>query len=206
VLSATRAFLLGAVASQIIAAAVHPLEPLSTNELRAAVEILLSENRITTNTLLPIVTLQEPSKENVLGWQPGADLPREAFLTAYDLSKHETHEAVVDLGQRRVVAWRARPGVEPRQAGAEYDASAALLKTNEAWVAALNRRGITNLDLVDSGGIPGALIPFKGAGDVRLLRVSPFYARKGSPPLGTARRVVRSDRYVPSKGSGNQRS
>src|SRR4051812_41722148 len=47
---------------------VHPLEPLSTNELRAAVEILLKESKVTTNTLFPIVTLQEPAKEKVLSW------------------------------------------------------------------------------------------------------------------------------------------
>src|SRR5690349_21205990 len=41
---------------------VHPLEPLSTNELRAAIEILRAESKISTNTLFPIVRLEEPER------------------------------------------------------------------------------------------------------------------------------------------------
>jgi Cu2+-containing amine oxidase len=71
--------------------AAHPLEPLSTNELRAAVEVLLKENKISTNTLLPMVTLREPPKEKVLSWETvSALLPREAFVTAYELATHRT--------------------------------------------------------------------------------------------------------------------
>src|SRR5262249_20195851 len=85
-------------------AAVHPLEPLWTNELRAAIEVLLKERRVSTNTLFPLVTLQEPVKEKVLTWQPGPMVPREAFVITYELDTHGTHEAIVDLDQSRVTA------------------------------------------------------------------------------------------------------
>ena len=154
--------------------AAHPLEPLSTNELRAAVEVLLKENKISTNTLLPMVTLREPPKEKVIAWETGSAQPREASVTAYELASHRTYEAIVDLDQRRVTQWRHRPGVEPLQTKAELEASAQFLQTNELWLAALKRRGLTNIALVDSSSVPGSLIPFRVAGDFRLLRASPF--------------------------------
>jgi Cu2+-containing amine oxidase len=136
-------FTASVLATRVLGAA-HPLEPLSTNELRAAVEVLLKENKISTNTLLPMVTLREPPKEKVLAWETGAALPREAFVTAYELASHRTYEAIVDLDQRRVTQWRHRPGVEPLQTKAELDASNQFLQTNELWLAALKRRGLTN--------------------------------------------------------------
>jgi primary-amine oxidase len=155
-------------------AASHPLEPLSTNELRSAIEVLLTENRISTNSLIPIVVLQEPPKEEVLAWKPGMAIPRQAFVQTYELATHRTFEALVDLDHGRVMSWRHQPGVEPLQTMGELSASAQILGTNALWMAALQRRGITNMALVDSSSVPGALIPFRGAENVRLLRAIPF--------------------------------
>src|SRR5258706_3734267 len=152
----------------------HPLEPLSTNELRSAIDVLLKENRISTNSLIPIVVLQEPPKEEVLAWKPGMAIPRQAFVQTYELATHRTFEALVDLDHGRVMSWRHQPGVEPLQTMGELSASAQILGTNALWMAALQRRGITNMALVDSSSVPGALIPFRGAENVRLLRTIPF--------------------------------
>lgn len=155
--------------------AAHPLEPLTTNELRAAVEILLTENKTGTNTVFPFVALQEPAKAEVLAWQPGRKLPREAFVAAYDMSRHHTHEAIVNLDSRRISQWRLRPGVQPAMTTAEYNAGAELLKTNDLWVAALRQRGIHDLSLVDHGAIPAGVLPVRGAShEVRLFRAVPF--------------------------------
>src|SRR5882672_5958287 len=155
-------------------AATHPLEPLSTNELRSAIDVLLKENRISTNSFIPIVVLQEPPKEQVLAWRPGMSIRRQAFIVTYDLPNHRTYEAIVDLDHGQVISWRHQPGVEPLQTMGELEASGRILQTNAMWIAALQRRGITNLALVDSTAIPGALIPFRGAENVRLLRAIPF--------------------------------
>ncbi|MSU60865.1 MAG: hypothetical protein EXS31_00470, partial [Pedosphaera sp.] len=157
------------------AIAAHPLDPLSTNELRAAVEVLIKANKATTNTLFPIVALREPPKEKVLSWQPGSRLPREALVTAYELSDHRTYEAVVNLDERRVAEWRHMPNVEPPYTLALLDASNRLLQTNELWLAALRRRGITNAASVDGSGIPfGLIAPPVSAEGVMVLRNSAF--------------------------------
>lgn len=158
--------------------AAHPLDPLTTNELRAAVEIVLAEKRVGTNTVFPFVALHEPAKAEILAWQPAKKLPREAFVTAYDMSRHLTHEAVVNLDDRRISQWRLRPGVQPDMSSVEYDAGAELLKSNDLWVAALRRRGIHDLSLVDHGAIPAGVLPARGVPhDVRLFRAVPFHRR-----------------------------
>jgi len=155
--------------------AAHPLDPLTTNEMRLAVEVILSEKRADTNAVFPFVALHEPAKPEVLSWRPGGRLPREAFVTVYDMAQHHTHEAVVNLDDRRVSQWRNRPGVQPAMTTAEYEAGKALLKTNDAWLAALQRRDIHDPALVDHGAIPAGLLPVRGARpDTRLFRAVPF--------------------------------
>jgi primary-amine oxidase len=155
--------------------AAHPLEPLSTTEMRAAVEVLLNEQKAGASTVFPFVALHEPAKADVLAWRPDTRLPREAFVVAYDMARHHTHEAVVNLDDRRASQWRLRPGVQPAMTTAEYNAGAELLKTNELWVAALRRRGIQDLSLVDHGAIPAGVLPEPGAPrGIRLFRAVPF--------------------------------
>src|SRR5258708_21602346 len=96
-------------------AATHPLEPLSTNELRSAIDVLIKENRISTNSFIPIVVLQEPPKEQVLAWRPGMAIPRQAFIVRYDLPNHRAHDAILGLDQRRVTCSRHQPDREPLQ-------------------------------------------------------------------------------------------
>lgn len=159
-----------------LATAAHPLDPLTTHELISTVEILRKESQVTTNTTFPMMALREPAKASVLSWRPGAKLPREAFVITYDLAKHRTDEAIVNLDDRRVTEWRPRPGVEPPFTLTFLEASSRLLETNELWLAALRRRGITNAALVDGGGIPAGLIPPPaGVAGVLLLRSTPFH-------------------------------
>ncbi|MCW5559323.1 MAG: hypothetical protein KIT22_16025, partial [Verrucomicrobiae bacterium] len=161
--------------SPAVIAATHPLEPLSTDELRSAVEVVLSQGKVPTNAFFPIVALREPPKGLLLQWQPGAELAREAFVTAYDLPAHRTYEGIVDLNARRLVSWALVPGAEPLQTTAEFMEGQRLLLTNEDWIAALQRRGITDTATVDSGAIPIGAVPLlERHPDARMLLTTPF--------------------------------
>jgi primary-amine oxidase len=156
--------------------AAHPLDPLSTNEIRTAIDVLRAENKVGAQVVFPLVALNEPAKADVLAWRPGAKLPREAHVTAYDMSRHLTHDAVVNLDDRRVSQWRLRPGAQPAMTSAEYEVGSRLLGTNELWVAALHRRGIQDLSLVDHGAVPAGVLPVPGdSHQVRLFRAVPFH-------------------------------
>ena len=59
----------------------HPLDPLQTNEIAAVTRILLDSGKAKTNDLFTQVALQEPPKQEVLDWRPGAGFRRMAVRT-----------------------------------------------------------------------------------------------------------------------------
>ncbi len=75
----------------------HPLEPLRGEEIAAAIGILRASGRIGDKARFVLVTLQEPPKDAVLAWTPGADVPREAAVQVLDNADGRAYEAVVSL-------------------------------------------------------------------------------------------------------------
>ena len=66
----------------------HPLEPLSADEVRAAVELLKKNGKVTPTTRFVSVALKEPDKSYVHGHGGGSgngqSPPREAFAVLFD--------------------------------------------------------------------------------------------------------------------------
>ena len=62
-------------------AATHPLDPLTTDEIRTAVAVARGDARLAT-AAFHLVTLEEPSKADVLAWLPGDTLVRLSRLQA----------------------------------------------------------------------------------------------------------------------------
>ncbi|HEX5725711.1 MAG TPA: primary-amine oxidase [Longimicrobiaceae bacterium] len=123
------------------APAPHPLDPLTANELRTAVEVLRAAGRVTDESAIATLELREPAKDA----PPG---PREAFAVVYERAARTTHEAVVDLAARRVREWRAVPGVQPPFLASDYLLLLQVVRADSAWRAALRARGITDLNAV----------------------------------------------------------
>src|SRR5437016_1267611 len=95
------------------AAALHPLEPLTAEEIAAAVRIARSERNLSERVRFGSVRLNEPPKEVVLNFKQGDPLTREAFLILLDNTDGATYEAVVSLTDGKVVLWRHMPDVQP---------------------------------------------------------------------------------------------
>src|SRR5262245_37233736 len=68
----------------------HPLDPLTAEEITAAVAVLRAEGKADAGARFPEVALREPQK----GQAPGA---REAWLVVLDRAANRSHEAVVDV-------------------------------------------------------------------------------------------------------------
>jgi primary-amine oxidase len=89
--------------------AVHPLEPLTADEVTAASGILKREQGLAPTARFVFISLNEPSK-NALG---AADAPpREAHIVLYEKGERKTYEAVVDLDAERVLSYEAIEGVQ----------------------------------------------------------------------------------------------
>ena len=130
-------------------ASAHPLDPLTKEELDAALAILRAEHRLTDATRVPYLSLQEPSKQEILA---GRTPPRRAFAVLYERASRQTFEAVVDLSTRRVASWREIKGVQPPLMLEDFAIAEQVVRADAGWRAAVRKRGITDLTRVQVDG------------------------------------------------------
>ncbi|MEM8809463.1 MAG: primary-amine oxidase [Cyanobacteria bacterium P01_G01_bin.38] len=126
----------------------HPLDPLTPEEIEAAVSIVRQEKSLGPTVRFATVTLNEPVKEVVLRFKAGAPVVREAFLILLDNATAKTYEAVVSLSTGQVIRWEHIPDVQPPIMLDEFVECEAAVKANPEFQAAIAKRGITDPDLV----------------------------------------------------------
>src|SRR5947209_13246555 len=86
-------------------AILHPLEPLTAEEITAAVHIIRAERKLHERVRFASVALHEPPKEVVLTFQQGDPITREAFLILLDNADGATYEVIVSLTEKKVTSW-----------------------------------------------------------------------------------------------------
>jgi len=136
------------IAPTAIQPVLHPLEPLTPEEIQLAVTTVRSERHLSQQFRFPTVTLNEPLKEVVLTFQPGDSIQREVFLILLDNETGSTYEAIVNLNQRKVTSWQHIPDVQPNIMADELAECEAAVKAHPEFQAALAKRGIADLALV----------------------------------------------------------
>lgn len=122
--------------------AAHPLDPLTADEIKAAVGMLRSEKLASFDTRFPLIKLSPPDKAAVWRWSAGQATPRRALVVMKD--GRRTREALIDLGRRRVVAVTPRPNVQTTIVPEEWSRATALVKADPRWQAAMRARGIAD--------------------------------------------------------------
>ena len=129
---------------------LHPLEPLTAEEVAEAVRIVRTERKLSEQVRFVMVTLHEPAREVVLSFKPGDAIAREAFLVLLDKTGGvgRTYEAIVNITTGKVASWRHVPDAQPSIMLEEFCACEQAVKANPDFQAALAKRGITDLDLV----------------------------------------------------------
>ena len=127
-----------AYATQIVG---HPMDPLAAEEYSAVVRALTDGDYVDGAALYPLITLEEPPKEDVLQWSPGDPIPRLAF--AIVKQGPETFEAIVDTIGGKVLSWKqvedVQPGLLPT---VEWSLVQAIVRGDQEWQAAARKRGI----------------------------------------------------------------
>jgi primary-amine oxidase len=144
----------------------HPLDPLTADEIRAAMEILRRERGLTERWRVASIELREPPKAQARDHRPGDPIPRAAVVVCWNRDDGQAYKAVVSLDGDRVAAWEHRPGEQPNMTVDEFREVDAALRAHPAVIAALAERGITDMDLVlmDTWAYGASLIPdpFRG--------------------------------------------
>ncbi len=125
----------------------HPLDPLTVDEIAAAVDIVRTERQLSARVRFVSVTLHEPAKAVVLAYPSVGAVDREAFAILLDNEAGQTYEAVISLSRRTVLSWEHVPNVQPAIMLDEFLECEQACKASPEWQAAMRKRGITNFDL-----------------------------------------------------------
>jgi primary-amine oxidase len=141
-----------------VANQVHPLDPLSAGEIEAAVARLRQEKGVDEHWRFASISLEEPPKAALLA---GAAGNRTARAIVWRRDDGIVREALIDLVDDRVVSWDERPGVQANFTVDEYHECDRAMRQHPELLAALARRGITDVDLVliDVWAYGEALVP-----------------------------------------------
>jgi len=130
-------------------AIIHPLEPLSSQEVQLAVKILRDSGKVTPTTRFVSVSLKEPDKEIVHAFTGKAAPPREASAVLFDNGTNSCFETDVSLADRKVVSWRHIPGVQPTMtADEQIECEQAVLASPEFKAALKSQYGVEDTRLV----------------------------------------------------------
>ena len=117
------------------ASALHRFDPLSAEEIAAAVAAVRAGDRLTEGAWFSTITLDEPPR--------GVDgSPRQVRLVIVDGPEASVVEALVDLASGEVVRWDRREGVRPALGVHESITTIDALSRHAGFRAALTRRGI----------------------------------------------------------------
>jgi primary-amine oxidase len=139
----------------------HPLDPLSADEFRAAAAVLRRDMGVDEGWRFASIELREPAKDVVRGFSPGDPIRREARVTCWSRAEGTPYKAVVSLTDDAVVSWEAVPGEQANMTLDEWHEAHEVLIAHPTVIEALNKRGITDLDLVliDTWAYGHSLIP-----------------------------------------------
>jgi primary-amine oxidase len=172
-------------------APTHPLDGLSAAEHWALYETLRDSGQLEAEAQILYVGLDEPSKADVLAWQPGAEFQRQARV--HRVQSATGYEAVVDLSSRALLDFREVTDRQYMTYATEFEGAETLME-HPAWVAGLEARGITDPDMLICYPISDGYFDTEEERGRRLARVT-CWNRIGSisglgSPIGSLTAVV----------------
>ncbi|MES2766861.1 MAG: primary-amine oxidase [Bacteroidota bacterium] len=161
------------ICTPFLKAAIHPLDPLDSNEIRQTVSILKTSPKFPATALFSTINLAEPPKAEILAFKNGMSFRREAFAVVYDRDKNITYETITDLRTQKVISWKEIPGAEPLVFVEEYERLPEIVKADARWQTAMRKRGITDFEKVQIDAWAAGQVDAKFEG--RLLRALSYF-------------------------------
>lgn len=164
-----------------LAAASHPLDPLTPAEISAGRALLQEAGLISALSRFPSVVPVEPAKPEVLGFVPGDALHRRILFVVLEPATGVSTEHVVNVSDGRVesstvLRTDVAPYGQPPYLFEEYERVDGIVKSDQRWIDAMTRRGITDWEHAFCGPLaPGYFERTDGAGR-RLIRSLTFLA------------------------------
>ena len=129
--------------------AINPLDSITADEITLAVTATKADERFVEGSAFAVVSLNEPTKAQVLEGKP---IAREAFVVLLDRDHNKTNEVIVDLGTdlgaKAVKTWKTIPNVQPSVVIEEYTIAPEIIKVDPRFQEAMHKRGIEDFSKV----------------------------------------------------------
>lgn len=126
----------------------HPLAPLTEDEVVVAVAAARASGRLDDGARFATVALHEPTRPELAALERGEAVPRRVHLTIVPGPECRLIDAVVTVPDGGIVVWEEHHDVRPALLVEESFNAIIALHDHPDWVAALGRRGITDLTTV----------------------------------------------------------
>jgi primary-amine oxidase len=139
----------------------HRIDPLTAEEIGKVREAAEAAGLVTGATRFPLVQLEE-------------EPPRRARALLMDTGSGAVHKVLVDLAGAEALEVEeldTRVVGQPPVMGEEFALAEEIVKADAGWVAAVKRRGITDLDTVRALPLSAGTFGIAGEEGLRLLRV-----------------------------------
>jgi primary-amine oxidase len=147
----------------------HPLDPLTTDEVDRAVACVKAAPFFNEAVKFETVELNYPPKAFVRAWSPGTAFGRHAFACAYDTAANAVYECLIDLDTGVLQSHRQVPGARPAVMIDEIIACAENVAAHPDFIAAMERRGITDLTNIQVDPFSSGNFGFEDEQDVRIV-------------------------------------
>ncbi|MEE6311620.1 primary-amine oxidase [Plantactinospora veratri] len=159
----------------------HPLARLTADEIRAARTLLDRAGLLGPTVRFAVLALAEPAKDVVLAYRPGDPVDRRVRAVLLDVATGVARTVLASVTTGTVESVRehdaARDGQPPIMLE-EFVAVDEIVKADPGWRAAMERRGVTDLDLVRPCPLSAGDFDLPGERGKRLLRVLSFLAHR----------------------------
>ncbi|WP_208636548.1 primary-amine oxidase [Microbacterium phyllosphaerae] len=125
----------------------HPLDPLTGEEIAAARSVLESAGLLGGTVRVPMLLPDEPTKQELATWKPGAPIDRRIDATLLDTATGTATEVIVSITRGEVLRTErvpndAPPYGQPQYLFEEYGRAEEIVKASPEWQAAMTRRGL----------------------------------------------------------------
>ena len=170
------------------AAVDHPLSLLTAAEVAAARATLDAAGELGAGAVVVHVVLDEPAKEVLAAWSPTEAIPRRVRALVVPGPELAMVEVVIDLTSGTIVERTAVEGMRPSLLFGESFGAILACVEHPDYVAALARRGITDLELVQIDPWPAGSFGY-GAEEGRRIARCLSFLRDGPGDNGYARPI-----------------
>ena len=124
----------------------HPLEMLTGEEIKQAVKILRASGRVPEGALFAHIVLHEPHKDELARWKEGDPVERRVRAVVVPGPGMQLNEVVVSVTTGEIVEWHDHTDMRPTLLITEAMGAVYTTKEHPDYIAAMAKRGITNLD------------------------------------------------------------